>query len=446
MTILLAILILLILNGAFAMAEIALVSVKKARLQQAADEGNSRARVALRLIENPERILSTVQIGITLVGVISAAFGAQNIADMISPSLMKWPLIAGAAGQIAFVIAIIALTYCNIVIGELVPKGLALRNPEGIALRMARPMTWLAGIAKPLVWVLEKSTRLLMKIMGASEASSAGPSREEVRVLVREGMMTGGVDRQESQMVTGVFDLHNIQAEEIMLPRPKMTFLPVDATHDHICQRIATSKQSVFPVYEGSRDQICGLVSLRALYASRVNAAEVMPLRTIMQPPCFVVENQPALQLFLTLKNTPLGAALVTDEFGTIRGFVTIDDIVEEVVGDYKKGMDQEKPCLREMKENCWIVDGMTEIDDVIHAIPELESAVAMEKEAFQTLAGFIIHKIDRLPNEGEVFSIGNLEFHIADMDLQRIDKIIITRHPPQADPSIDAGSVEEWR
>lgn len=432
MTIILLIFALLMLNGAFAMAEIALVSVKKSRLQQAAEAGNKRARIALKLIENPERILSTVQIGITLVGVISAAFGAQNIADLMTPWINDLPLVGTSAPQISFALAIVALTYCNIVIGELVPKGLALRSPEGIALRMARPMTWLSRTASPLVWLLEKSTRLLMKLFGASDASSSGPSREEVQVLVREGIITGGVDQEESDMVSGVFDLQNIQAEEIMLPRPKVTFLPHDATHVQICQRIANSKQSVFPIYEGSRDQICGLVSLRALYASKVSALQETPLRAIMQPPAFVVENQPALKLFQTLRSTALGAALVTDEFGTIRGFITIDDIIEEVVGDYKKDLNPERAQVRVLLENSWIVDGMTEIDDVTQAIPELESAVILEDEAFQTLAGFIIHKIDRLPTEGEKFTIGRLEFHIADMDQQRIDKIIITRLPQE--------------
>ena len=224
MTIILLIFALLMLNGAFAMAEIALVSVKKSRLQQAAEAGNKRARIALKLIENPERILSTVQIGITLVGVISAAFGAQNIADLMTPWINDLPLVSTSAPQISFALAIVALTYCNIVIGELVPKGLALRNPEGIALRMARPMTWLSRIASPLVWLLEKSTRLLMKLFGASDTSSSGPSREEVQVLVREGIITGGVDQEESDMVTGVFDLQTSKPRKSCYLVPKSPF------------------------------------------------------------------------------------------------------------------------------------------------------------------------------------------------------------------------------
>ncbi len=219
-----------------------------------------------------------------------------------------------------------------------------------------------------------------------------------------------------------------------MLPRPKVTFLQHDATHAQICQRIATSKQSVFPIYEGNRDQICGLVSLRALYAAKLNTQQDPPLRSIMQPPAFVVENQPALKLFQTLRSTALGAALVTDEFGTIRGLITIEDIIEEVVGNYKNDLNPERAQVRELQEDSWIVDGMTEIDNVTKVLPELESAVILEEEAFQTLAGFIIHKIDRLPNEGEKFTIGRLQFLIADMDHQRIDKIIITRLPPEPD------------
>lgn len=418
---------LLILNGVFAMAEIAIVSSKKSRLQQWANEGNRNARTVLTLMENPERFLSTVQIGITLVGVFSGAFGGASLSKYLAPMLEPLPLFGLNANSVAFAIVVALITYFSLIIGELVPKGLALRNPEKIAMVMAQPMALLSRIASPLVWVLAASTTVLMKLFGTADTRQEGPSREEVQVLIREGMVTGDVQPEENEMVSGVFDLQNINAEEIMLPRPKVTFLPSDATHEQIWQRIQHSKQNVFPVYEGSRDQICGLVSIRALYASLSQQGTGTTVKSIMQAPSYVVENQPALKLMKTLSETTLGAALVTDEFGTIRGLITMDDIIEEVVGDYRKDH-LETPQLRLLQDNQWIADGMIEIDDILEVFPELKEAVKSEEESFQTLAGFLFHTIDRMPQEGESFVINGLNLLIADMDQQRIDKIIISR------------------
>ncbi len=418
---------LLILNGIFAMAEIAIVSSKKSRLQQLANEGKHNARAVLTLMENPERFLSTVQIGISLVGVFSGAYGGASLSKHIAPMLEHLPLFGLSASSVAFALVVVLITFFSLIIGELVPKGLALRNPEKIAMVMAQPMALIARIASPLVFVLEASTRLLMKLFGKNVARNDGTSREEVQVLIREGMITGDVQPEENEMVNGVFDLQNIYAEEIMLPRPKVIFLPSDSTHEQIWQRIQHSKQSVFPIYEGSRDQICGLVSVRALYSSLYQQVAGTTVKSIMQEPSYVVENQTALNLMKTLSKTILGAALVTDEFGTIRGLITMDDIIEEVVGDYRKD-DHEIPQLRPLKNEQWIADGMIEIDDILDAFPELNEAVSSEAESFQTLAGFLFHKIDRMPQEGESFEINGLSLLIADMDHQRIDKIIISR------------------
>lgn len=434
------IVLLLIANGIFAMAEIAIVSSKKSRLQQWENEGNRNATKVLKLMENPERFLSTVQIGITLVGVFSGAYGAASLSKFIAPWLEPLPLFGLRPDTVAFGLVVVIITYFSIIIGELVPKNLALRNPEKIAMVMAQPMAWLSRIASPLVWLLAAATSVLLKLFGTSDSRQDGPSREEVQVLIREGMITGDVQPEENEMVTGVFDLQDITAEEIMLPRPKVTFLPSDATHEQIWQRIQHSKQSVFPIYEGSRDQICGLVSIRALYASISLQGSSTTVKSIMQAPSYVVENQPALKLMKTLSETSLGAALVTDEFGTIRGLITMDDIIEEVVGDYRKNQ-QDVPLLRPLQENQWIADGMVEIDDITDVFPELEAAVQHEDESFQTLAGFLFHMIDRLPQEGETFIINGLNLLIADMDQQRIDKIIISRITVPAE-SVDAAVV----
>ncbi|MFM7180414.1 MAG: hemolysin family protein [Verrucomicrobiales bacterium] len=423
--------ILFLLNGIFAMTEIALVSVRKGRLKQLAEAGESGAVRALKLVQNPERFLSTVQVGITLVGVLSGAYGGATLSAHLAPTVAKIHLLAPYAERIAFAVVVAAITYFSIVIGELVPKNLALRNAEKIALFMSRPMSWVAWLARPVVWLLEFSTRVLMRVLGGGSSGPSGPTREEVQVLVREGIVTGMVDEHESDMVEGVFDLREVLAEEIMRPKPKVLFLQANESMEHIWSRVAGSRQMVFPVHEGSRDEIVGLVSLRDLFANAASG-KPRPVGELISPAIFVAENQPALSLMETLRRSTLGAALVTDEFGTIRGLITLEDLVEEIVGDLRPDTAAEEGAVfRASGENTWIVDGLMEIDDVIERLPELEEVVEREREPFQTLAGYIVHRLDRLPIEGESFQAGGFEFEVVDMDRQRIDKVLIRRLPP---------------
>ncbi len=429
----LIILLLLVGNGVFAMTEIALVSARKGRLKQLAEEGSSGARQALKLLENPERFLSTVQIGITLVGVLSGAYGGAALSGYLQPWIAAIPPLTPFADKIAFGIVVTGITYLSLVIGELAPKGIALRHAEAIAVSMAPPMALLSKVARPLVRVLEWSTRILMRLSGGSGGVQSGPTREEVQVLVREGIITGTVAENESDMVEGVFDLRMVLAEEIMRPKPKVLFLRMDETLAQIRGRVAASSQTVFPVHEGSRDEISGLVSLRDLFSNAASTTP-RPLAELLTPPVFVAENQPALSLLDTLRASPLGAALVADEFGTIRGLITLEDLVEEIVGDLRPGVPgHENASLRASGKDAWIVDGLMEIDDVIAHLPELEEIVEREHEPFQTLAGYIVNRLDRLPVEGETFQAGAFEFEVIDMDRQRIDKVLIRRLPPEA-------------
>lgn len=438
------ILILLVFNGVFAMTEIALVSARRGRLKQLAEEGSIGARQALKLLENPERFLSSVQIGITLVGVLSGAFGGVALAGHLEPWIAGFPLLEPHAARIAFGLVVTVITYLSLVVGELVPKGIALRHAEKIAVTMAPPMALLAKAASPLVWVLELSTRILMRLLGGASGIPSGPTREEVQVLVREGIVTGMVDVNESDMVEGVFDLRMVLAEEIMRPKPKVLFLRMDEGPAEIWPRVAESQQTVFPVHEGSRDEINGLVSLRELFVNSASGRN-RPLAELLTPAVFVAENQSALSLMETLRDSPLGAALVADEFGTIRGLITLEDLVEEIVGDLRPGeQGHESAVLRASGENTWIVDGIMEIDDVIKQLPELEEVVAREREPFQTLAGYIVNVLDRLPAEGETFQAGAFEFEVLDMDRQRIDKVMIRRLPPPAPPGEENGGEPE--
>jgi len=426
---LLIILVLLLINGLFAMAEIAIVSARRARLEARADSGSRGARLALDLARKPERFLSTVQIGITLVGVLAGAFGGKSLSAYVVPWLERVPLLSGHEEPVAFGLVVAFITYLSLIIGELVPKSLALRSAESIACAMAAPMTWISRISRPLVWVLESSTRGVMRLFGKA-AAPTGPSRAEVEVLVREGLVFGSVHPEESEMVEGVFDLRELRAEEVMRPKPKVIFLHIDDTAASVARHLQGSRQIIFPVHDGSRDQVVGLVSLRDLYLAMARG-EDPKVSTLMREPLFVSENQPALTLMEELRRAPLFAGVVTDEFGIVRGLVTLEDLVEEVMGDLGSHLDSlGNPEIRQSGPDTWIVDGMMEIDAVTAAIPGLEVVVHAEDESFQTLAGLIMKHLERLPREGESFTLGLFQFDVIDMDRQHIDKVGIRRLP----------------
>jgi len=419
---------LLLLNGVFAMSEIALVSAKKARLQQRAEKGDGGAKLALALSREPERLLSTVQVGITLIGVLAGAFGGASLAGYLAEPMKQVVWLAPYADKLAFGVVVVVITYLSLIIGELVPKNLALRHPEAIACVMAGPLNQISRWARPLVFILEASTRALLLLFGKSQPQN-GPTREEVEVLVREGMVMGELYRAEREMVEGVFDLRDLHAEEIMRPKPKVLFLSVDETLQDSAEEICESKQAVFPVYEESRDQVVGTVSLRDLLASSARG-EKKPFRELMREPVFVADNQPALTLLESLRQAPHFAALVTDEFGILRGLVTLEDLVEEVIGDMPETPEKIATQLRQTAEHTWLVDGLMEIDAVCESIAGLEDVVELQDDNFQTLAGYIVNRLERLPREGESFIAGAFTFEIVDMDRQRIDKVAITRNP----------------
>jgi putative hemolysin len=429
MTELLLIILLLVFNGIFAMAEIAIVSAKKARMMERAEKGSAGAKLALKLAVNPERFLSTVQIGITLVGVLAGAFGGASLAGYVTPWLKEISWLVEHAEQIAFGLVVAFITYLSLIIGELVPKSLALRNAEGIACVMAGPMDWLSRVGSPLVWVLELSTQALMRFFGKSQAPS-GPTTAEVEVLLREGLITGNVRHEESELVEGVFDLRELKAEEIMRPKPKVIFLHMNETAASAAEELGDGvRQVVFPVYGETRDHVEGMVSLRALFLS-VAAGRTQTVSELMRDPVFVSDNQPALTLLEELRNASHHAAMVTDEFGIVRGMVTIEDLAEEVVGDLKTNRPDalSSPQVREMAPAAWLADGMTEIDVVNAVIPGFEAVANAEDDAFQTLAGFIMQHLERLPREGEKFTVSGFEIEIIDMDRQRIDKVSVRK------------------
>ncbi len=428
--------VLLIANGIFAMTEIAIVSARRGRLRALADEGNTRAATVLSLAENPNRFLSTVQIGITLVGIVAGAFGGAMISSRLAVLLVPVPVIGVYADQVAFGIVIALLTYFSLIIGELLPKRLGLLAPEEMAMFMARPMLWLSSICSPLVRFLGWSTDVLLRAIGLKGEVDRAVSEEDVTVLIREGMVSGVFHRAESEMIEGVFSLDKLDVHELMTPRPKILWLNKNDTHEEIWRKVAGSPHIYFPVYNGNRDNLIGVLSIKSLYV-QIAAGAPVNLVDLIVPPMLVPEHQKATRLLETFKQTGTHVAFVVNEFGSVVGMVTLIDLMEAIVGDLPSREERASPEIRLRDDGSWLVDAMIDIESASEQIPGF-SLPDEAGEEFQTLSGFLTFKLQRMPEEGDIVNHESLKLEIIDMDGHRVDKVLIH---PAAQPA--QGSVE---
>ena len=420
---------LLIANGVFAMAEIAVVSSKKARLRRLADQGSGQARIALELAESPNRFLSTVQIGITLVGIFAGAFGGATLAAKLTGPIAQIEIFAPYADKIAFGLVVAVITYFSLVIGELVPKRFGLSNPEGIAMMVARPMNWLSKFAGPVVSFLSISTEALLRVLGFKPEKEVTVSEEEVRVMMQEGVRAGAFNKVESQIVHSALELDQLPVREIMTPRPKVIWLNQDDLHDQVWHKIVVSNHSHFPVYQGNRDQTVGTVSVKAIYAN-LAAGVGVKLKDLMVAPLIVPESQTVLQLVETFKQTGKHIALATDEFGSIVGLVTLNDVMEAVVGEFPSQGERAKPEAKKREDGSWLIDAMLDLEAVERALPGFKFGGAAYSE-YQTLAGFVVKSLGHVPKEGETFEAQGYLFEVLDMDRHRVDKVLVLATKP---------------
>ena len=427
---------LLIANGVFAMAEIAVVSAKKARLRRLADQGDGRARIALELAESPNRFLSTVQIGITLVGIFAGAFGGATLAAKLALPIGQVAFLAPYADKIAFGIVVAAITYFSLVLGELVPKRFGLSNPEGIAMMVARPMNWLSKFAGPVVNFLSVSTEVALRLLGFKPEKEVAVSEEDVRVMMQEGVRAGAFNKVESHIVHSALELDLLPVREIMTPRPKVIWLNQDDAHDQVWHKIVVSGHSHFPVYQGNRDNTVGVVSVKAIYAN-LAAGVGVNLKDLMISPLIVPETQTVLQLVETFKQSGKHIALVTDEFGSIVGLVTLNDVMEAVVGEFPSQGERAKPEARKRDDGSWLIDAMIDLEAVEKALPNFKFGGDAYTE-YQTLAGFVVKALGHVPKEGETFEAQGFIFEVLDMDRHRVDKVLVfpfkNATPPKAE------------
>lgn len=426
LTELLIIFLLLLANGVFAMAEIAVVSARKARLRAMAAAGSEPARRALALAEHPEDFLSTVQIGITLVGVVAGAFGGATLSGKLAGWLGQFAWLAAYSQPVAFAVVVSAITYFSLIIGELVPKRIALSNPEGRAMLVAAPMAALAKLASPLVRVLTVSTNAVLGLFGLGKEEEAPPSEEEIASLIDQGTTAGVFHQAERRMVEGVLRLDELPVTDLMARRTQIVWLDAADSDEANWRKIVASGHSHFPVFEGSRDNVIGMVSVKALWA---NLAFGLPskLREQLVKPLFVPQTITATQLLENFKKTGKHLALVTDEFGTVQGLVTLIDVMESIVGELPGQGARREQVAVQRADGSWLVEGAIELVDFKRRF-SLERLPGEEAGSFSTLGGFVLDRFGHVPHAGEYFEWAGWRFEVVDMDRHRVDKMLLTR------------------
>lgn len=414
------IILLIIANGVFSMSEIAVVSARKARLQQLANEGNAKARAALELASSPNRLLSTVQIGITLIGILAGVLGGATIAEELAQRLSTMPLFAPYGKVIALGAVVLGITYLSLVIGELVPKRLALHNPERIACAVATPMRAISVMASPVVHLLSVSTDAVLRILGIRPVAEPPVTEEEIKILIEQGTKAGAFEEAERYMVERVFRLADRRVGELMTPRTEIIWLDIEDTSLEMRRKIADSGHSRFPVCQGSLDNILGVVKVKDLLVGRELAAD---LKASLRRPLFAPESTHALKVLELFKQSGTHISLVVDEYGSIQGLITLNDIMEEVVGEVPTVEELAEPRAVQREDGSWLLDGMLSIDEFkeIFHIRKLPG-----EGSYQTLAGLILMQMGRIPSVGNHFEWGGLRFEVVDMDGNRVDKVLV--------------------
>ena len=433
------IVLLVLANGMFALAETAIVAVRKNRLRKLAEQGDARAAAALTLAEAPNRFLSTVQIGITLVGILAGAYGGATLAGRIAGALADFPRLAPYGEALGLTAVVIGITLLSIVLGELVPKRLALNNPLGVALAVARPLLRLSHVTSPLVRLLGASTDAALQVLGFRPRPEPTVTEDEVRALVEQGHVAGVFFKTEKELVERALALDRKRVGDVMTPRARIVWLDVAEPDDVNWRKIVASGHSYFPVFERHHDHVLGVVSVKSLWAN-LALAQSVNLRTLLHDPLFVPANMTALKLLETFKQGRKHLALVTDEFGTVQGLVTLVDVFEEIVGDIPAFDEPPRQRIIRREDGSWFVDAALETKE-LRRLLGVSRLPGEESGSFQTLGGFALHQFQRVPREGEHFSWGGFQFEVADVDRQRIDKILIQRLPVAgvAPPNIPA-------
>lgn len=417
--------ILILLNAIFAMAEMSIVSSRGERLRMLVDGGTKGAATALQLSQEPTVFLSTVQVGITLIGILAGAFGSASLTDELSQLIATIPVVGPYSGTIALALVVSVITFFQVVVGELVPKRLALRNPEQIAARVAGPMSLLSRLARPVVRLLSLATKFFLRLLGVrDDISELTVTEEEIKVLVEQGAQAGIFEEAERDMVESIFRFGDRQLRSLMTPRTDIVWLDINDPEEVIRDTVSQSHHSRFPVCDGALDRVIGVVEAKDLLY-RGWTDQPFDLQAIIKPPLFLPETMLALRALERFKQTGIQGALLVDEFGGIEGLVTLIDMMEAIVGDIPTAEEIAEPPVVMRDDGSYLVDGSVDVDD----LKELLDVNELPDEGdYQTLGGFIVLLIGRLPRVGDTIDWGDYLFEIVDMDGNRVDKVLISK------------------
>ena len=426
----LIVLLLILINGVFAMAEIAVVSARKTRLQQQADEGSAGARRALELTEHPNRFLSTVQIGITLVGILAGAYGGATLARQLDDYLEHFAALALYSEEISLTLVVAAITYLSLVVGELVPKRIGLNSPERIASLVAGPMHALSIAASPVVRLLSASTDGLLRVLGVRKAVEPPVTEEEIAALLEAGTEAGVFEEEEHELVERVFWLADQRVDSLMTPRHRIVWLDLDGPPEAHREVIRTHRYARFLICQGSLDRVVGMVRVMDLLSELLDG-KPLDVRSVLRPPLSVPTGMRALRLLELFRESGIHLAVVIDEYGGTEGIVTLHDVLEEISGEFHTDAE---PRVVRREDGSWLVEGSLAMDDFWELLG-LDERRSHGRRDYRTLGGLVVTSLGRIPKAGDHFESHGLRFEVMDMDGHRVDKVLVSMLPPEAEP-----------
>jgi len=416
---------LILVNGALAMSELAVVSARTARLKVLAEQGNTGAATAMRLAEEPGKFLSSVQIGITLVGILSGAFSGATLGLRLTAWLEQIGVPDSIADVAGVGVVVVLITYCSLILGELVPKQIALRNPEGVAARVAQPMALLARVGTPIVWLLDISGKLVLRILGQSERGENSVTEEEVRSIIADATSAGILEHEEHSMISGVMRLADRSARGIMTPRLDVVLIDLEDSYEDNLKVILETSHTKVLVQDGDADSIVGVLAQSDLLPALV-AGSQPDLRALVKPVPVVMEHADALDVVESMRKARAQMALVVDEYGHFEGIITYGDVLEVITGIYNEEPGDE-PALTQRKDGSWLVAGWMPVHDFAERFN-----VPVPKDArYETLAGYVLAQVNHMPSVGESFEQDGWRFEVLDLDGHRIDKVLVAPIEP---------------
>lgn len=424
---LLVLLVLFLINGFFSMSEMAVVASRKARLQQLADEGRAGAGAALALANQPALFLATIQVGITIIGITSGAFGEARLTASVAAWLAQWPLLAPRAHGIAVTLVVAGITIGALLIGELVPKRLALHHPESVASFIARPMKWLSTICYPVVRALSLATEGILRLLGLRATGGPPVSEEEIRLLMEQGAEAGVFDEHEHELVSRVFRMDDLRVTAVMTPRTGVVYLNLEQPLDALLARIAETPHSRFPVTRGDLDNIEGIVEVKALLCDLARG-EPLKIEPRLVKPLYIPESLTLTDVLASFKKHRHTMAFIVNEYGELQGLVTLTDVMQALVGDIAAVDAAADADIVMRDDGSWLVDGGVTLDRFRQALDIEEPLPEEDSGTYNTLGGFAMLQLGRVPKVADHFEWGGLRFEVVDMDRNRVDRLLVAR------------------